>query len=118
MVPKVQHILVLHDEHDRGDQKSPSPPGSPKQTENHCRHRHVKQQHEVGEIREGNHSNLASAVRSTLPLAVIGNASRKTNLRGNIYAGSRSPSWVRRLCANVKSELSFRASRLTNAVSD
>ena len=69
----------------------PAPAGPAEQTENHCRHRYVKQQHEVGEIRVGNHSDLASAARSTLPLAVMGNESTKTNLRGNMYTGRRSP---------------------------
>src|SRR5215472_18120310 len=97
MFSQMQHVLVLHDEHDRSDQESPAPAGPTEQTENDCRHRYVEQQHEVREIRVGNHSDLASAVRSTLPLAVIGNASRKTNLRGNMYIGRRSPSWLRSL---------------------
>src|SRR5215470_10835564 len=100
----MQHILVLHDEHDCGDQESPAPTGATEQAENQCRHCYVKQQHEVGEIRVGNHSDLASAVRSTLPFAVIGNASRKINLRGNMYAGRRSLSWLRKVCANLKSD--------------
>src|SRR5215475_2891188 len=118
MFSQMQHVLVLHDEHDCGDQESPAPTGATEQTENDCRHCHVKQQHEIGEIRVRNHSDLASAVRSTLQLAVIGNASRKTNLRGNIYPGSRSPSWFRRLWANLKSDFSFRVTKLTKAVSD
>src|ERR1041384_8606543 len=115
MFSQMQGVLILHDEHDRGDQESPAPAGATEQTKNNCRHCHVKQQHEVGEIRVRNHSDLASALRSTLPLAVIGKASRKTNLRGNIYAGSRSPSWVRRVCANLKSDSSFRATKLTRS---
>src|SRR5882724_7387800 len=118
MFSQMQHALILHDEHDRGDQESPAPAGAAEQAENHCRDRYVKQQHEVGEIRVGNHSELASAARSTVPLAVMGNASRKTNLRGNMEAGRRSPSWLRRLCANLKSDVSFRANNVTNAVSD
>src|ERR1043166_2045461 len=118
MFSQMQHVLILHEEHHRGDQESPAPAGTAEQTENHCWHRHIKQQHEIREIRVGNHSDLASAVRSTLPFCVMGNASRKTNLRGNMYAASRSPSWVRRLCANLKSDVSFRVAKLTKAVSD
>src|SRR5512140_3493396 len=114
----MKHVLILHEKHDRGDQESPAPAGAAEQTENHCRHRYVKQQYEVGEIRVGNHSALASAARSTLRLAVIGNAPRKTNLRGNMYTGRRSPSWLRRLCASLKSDASFRADSVTKAVSD
>src|SRR4029450_1896173 len=104
MRSQMNHVLKLHEQHDRGDQESPAPAGAAEQTENHCRHCYVKQQHEVGEIRVGNHSDLASAARCTLPLVVMGNASRKTNLRGNMYAGSRSLSCVRRLCARWKSD--------------
>src|SRR5262249_14881525 len=118
MFSQMQYILILHHKHDRGDQESPAPAGAAKQTENHCWHCSVKQQHEVGEIRVGNHSDLASAVRSTLPLAVIGNASRKINLSGNMYGGRRSPSWRRRLCANLKSDISFRVANVMKAVSD
>src|SRR4029453_11874262 len=118
MRSQMEHVLILHEEHDGGDQESPAPAGAAEQTENYCWHCYVKQQHEVREIRVGNHSDLASAVRSTLPLAVIGNASRNTNLRGNMYAGRRSPSWLRRLCANLKSDVSFRAANVTKAISD
>src|SRR5215470_10446016 len=118
MFSQMQHVLILREEHDGRDQESPAPAGAAEQTESDCRHRYVKQQHEVREIRVGNHSDLARAVRSTLPLAVMGNASRKTNLRGNMYAGRRSPSWLRRLCANLKSDGSFRAANVTKAVSD
>src|SRR5262245_5164073 len=97
MMPQTKYILILHEEHDRGDQESPAPAVAAEQTEDHCRYCYVKQQYEVGEIRVGNHSDLASAARSTLPLAVMGNASRNTNLRGNMYIGRRSPSRLRRL---------------------
>src|SRR5262249_58636135 len=100
----MQHILILHNEDDCGDQESPAPAGAAEQTENHCRHCYVKEQHEVREIRVRNHSDLANAARSTLPLTVMGNASRNTNLRGNMYPGRRSPSWLRRLCASLKSD--------------
>ena len=85
----MKHVPILHEEHDRGDEESPAPAGAAEQTEDHCRHRYIQQQHEVGEICVGNHSDLASAARSTLPLAVMGNASRKTNFRGNMYTGRR-----------------------------
>src|SRR5207247_535079 len=114
----IKHVVILHQEHDRGDQENPAPAGAAEQPEDHCRHRYVQQQHEVGEIRVGNHSDLASAARSTLPLAVMGNVSRKINLRGNMYTGNRSPSWLRRLCASLKSDVSFRADNVTKAVSD
>src|SRR5215475_14635394 len=115
MFSQMQHVLVLHDEHDCGDQESPAPTGATEQTENDCRHCYVKQQHEIGEIRVGNHSDLASAVRSTLPLAVSGNASRNTNLRGNMYAGRRSPSWFRSLRANSKCDALSRPANTTKA---
>src|SRR4029077_13613439 len=118
MRSQMKHVMILHEKHDRGDQESPAPAGAAEQTENHCRHCYVKQQHEVSEIRVGNHSDLASAARSTLPLAVIGNASRKINLRGNMYAGRRSASWRRRLCANWKFDASFRVVNVTKAVRD
>src|SRR5262245_37139077 len=118
MFSQTQHVVILHDEHDRGDQESPTPAGAAEQAENHCRDRYVKQQDEVCEICVGNHSDLASALRSTLPLAVIGKASRKTNLRGNMYDGRRSPSRLRRWCANLKSDVSFRANRITKAAND
>src|SRR5258705_8990332 len=114
----MKQVLILDEEHDRGDQENPATAGAAEQTEDHCRQRYIKQQHEVGEIRVGNHNDLASAARSTLPLAVMGNASRKTNLRGNMYTGNRSPSSPRRLCASLKSDISFRANNVTNAVSD
>src|SRR5207248_9348279 len=118
MRSQMKHVLILDEEHDRSDQESPAPAGAAEKTEDHCRHCYVKQQHEVNKIRVGNHSDLASAARSTLPLAVMGNASRKTNLRGNMYTGRRSPSWLRRLCASLKSDVSFRANNVTKAVSD
>src|ERR1700757_889524 len=118
MSSQMKHVLILHEEHDRGDQESPAPAGAAEQTEDHCRHCYVKQQYEVGEIRVGNHSDLASAARSTLPLAVMGNASRNTNLRGNMYTGNRSPSSLRRLCASLKSDVSVRVNNATKAVSD
>src|SRR4030095_2985997 len=118
MFSQMKHVLILHEEHDRRDQESPAPACATEQTEDYRRHCYIKQQHEVREIRVGNHSDLASAVRSTLPLAVMGNASRKTNLRGNMYIGRRSPSWLRRLCANLKSDVSFRAANVTKAISD
>src|SRR4029077_3603119 len=118
MRSQMKHVMILHEKHDRGDQESPAPARAAEQTENHCRHCYVKQQDEVGEIRVGNHSDLASAARSTLPLAVIGNALRKTSFRGNMYAGRRSPSWLRRLWASLKSDVSFRADNVTKAVSD
>src|SRR6478736_9761530 len=114
----MKHIVILHEEHDRGNQESPAPAGAAEHTENHCRHCYVKQQHEVGEICVGNHNDLANAARSTLPLAVMGNVSTKINLRGNMYTGRRSPSWLRRLCASLKSDVSFRANNVTRAVSD
>ena len=89
MLSQLEHILELHDEHDSGDQQCPLPSSAAEQTENDRRHCQVKQQHEVGEIRVWNHSDFDSAVRSILPLAVMGNASRNTNLRGNMYAGRR-----------------------------
>src|SRR5689334_12603656 len=98
MRSQMKHVLVLHEEHERGDQESPAPASAAEQTKNQRRHCYVEQQHKIGEIRVGRHSDLASAARSTLPLAVMGNASRKTNLRGNIYTGRRSPSWVLRSC--------------------
>src|SRR4030095_16960049 len=101
MRSQMQNVLILHEEHDRGNQESPAPAGAAEQTENDCRHCYIKQQHEVCEIRVGNHSDLDSAVRSTLPLAVIGNASRKTILPGNMYAGRRSMSWLPRIVANL-----------------
>src|SRR6266403_5087405 len=114
----MKHVVILHDEHDHGHQEGPAPACAAEHTEDHCRHCYVKQQHKVGEICVGNHSDLASAARSTLPLAVMGNASRKTNLRGNMYTGNRSPSSPRRLCASLKSDVSFRANNVTKAVSD
>src|SRR5215475_15686985 len=118
MFSQMQHVLILREEHDGRDQQSPAPAGAAEQTENDRRHCYIKQEHEVREIRVGNHSDLARAVRSTLPLAVMGNASRNTNLRGNMYAGSHSPSCVRRLCASLKFDRSFRAANSTKAVSD
>src|SRR6476659_254959 len=118
MRSQMKHILILHEQHDRGHQESTAPAGATEQTENHRRHCYVKQQHEVGEICVGNHSDLASAARSTLPFAVMGNVSRKINLRGIMYPGRRSPSWLRRLCASLKSDVSFRADKVTKAVSD
>src|SRR6476620_12607773 len=112
----MKHIVILHYEHDRGNQESPASVGAAEPTENHCRHCYVKQQHEIGEICVGNHSDPASAARSSLPLAVMGNVSRKINLRGNMYTGNRSPSWLRRLCASLKSDVSFRANNITTAV--
>src|SRR5438093_13160333 len=114
----MKYVLILRDEHDRGDQQRPAPAGAAKQTENDGRHRYVQEQDEIGEIGVGNHSKLARAARSTLPLAVMGNASRKTNLRGNMYTGSRPPSWLRRLCVSLKSDGSSRADNITKAVSD
>src|SRR6476659_738239 len=114
----MKHIVILHEEHDRGNQESPAPAGAAEHTENHCRHCYVKQQHEIGEICVGNHSDPASAARSTLPLAVMGNVSRKINLRGIMYAGNRSPSCLRKSCASLKSDVSFRADKVTKAVSD
>src|ERR1043166_4593196 len=102
MRSQMKHVLILHEEHDRGHQESPAPAGASEQTENHCRHRYVEQQHEVGEIRVGNHSELLSAARSTLPLAVSGNVSTKTTLRGNMYAGRRSPSWLRKIVRQLE----------------
>src|SRR5262249_7950342 len=108
MFSQMQHVLILHNKHDRGDQESPAPAGAPEQTENTCRQSYVKQQHEVSKTPAGNHSDLASTATSPLPLAVIGNTSRKINLRGNMYAGRRSASWRCRLCSNWKSDVAFR----------
>ena len=62
----------------------------------HRRGQHEQQHREVREAVERDHqSDSASLRRSTLPLAVIGNRSRKRTTRGSMYDGTRSPSRAR-----------------------
>src|SRR5581483_1075805 len=110
--------MILHQEHPRGDERRPAPACFAKQTQNECRNDRVKQQPKIREIGVGNHSDWASRARSTLPFAVSGKASRKTNLRGNMYTGSRSASCRLSVCVRSKCDASVWLLSTTKAASD
>src|SRR5205823_8024101 len=96
----------MHEEHPGSDEGRPPPASFTKQPQNERRNCRVKQQSKIGKIGVWNHSDWASRARSTLPFAVSGKTSRKTNLRGNMYTGSRSASCRRSDCVNSKCDLS------------
>src|SRR5438132_10515833 len=110
--------MILHEDHPGGDEGRPAPAGFAKQPQNERRNCRVKQQSKICKIGVRNHSDWASRARSALPFAVSGKASRNTNLRGNMYAGSCSPSCRRSDCVSSKCDALVRPLSTTKAASD
>src|SRR5205814_10280321 len=118
MWPNVEQPVILHEDRPGSDESRPAPTGFAKQPQNQRRNGRVEQQSKIGKIGVWNHSDWASRARSTLPFAVSGNASRKTNVRGNMYTGSRSASCRRSDCVNSKCDLSVWPVSTTKAARD
>src|SRR4029453_6325462 len=109
---------MLPEEDPSSHERRPAPACFAKQTQNERRNYGVKQQAKIREIGVGNHSDWASRARSTLPFAVNGKESRKTNLRGNMYTGNRSASCRRSDCVSSKCDASVWLLSTTKAASD